>query len=210
MAMGRSRVDVGIAESGVGHTAWHSLRRKSLVPAPRLPSHRLRPLLPHLPCPRSSSTPPAICPYCHRAKRLLTQKGASFEEIDVSGDWAARDALAEKAGGLTTVPQIWIGDTHVGGSDELARPRPRRQARRAAGGLMRDTGPSALRHRLYPGHGAAARVRGERRSRQCPGSQAAAPRVSRVCRSSAVHGLRGRRVDRAAPQGFAMRVTPPM
>jgi glutaredoxin 3 len=59
------------------------------------------------------------CPYCHRAKRLLTRKGATFEEIDVSGDWAARDALAEKAGGRTTVPQIWIGDTHVGGSDEL-------------------------------------------------------------------------------------------
>jgi glutaredoxin 3 len=59
------------------------------------------------------------CPYCERAKRLLTQKNASFEEIDVSGDWAARDALADKADGLTTVPQIWIGDFHVGGSDEL-------------------------------------------------------------------------------------------
>jgi glutaredoxin 3 len=50
------------------------------------------------------------CPYCHRAKRLLAQKGAAFEEIDVSGDWEAREALAEKAGGLSTVPQIWIGD----------------------------------------------------------------------------------------------------
>ena len=59
------------------------------------------------------------CPYCLMAKRLLTKKGAAFEEIDVSGDWAARDALAEKAGGRTTVPQIWIGETHVGGSDEL-------------------------------------------------------------------------------------------
>lgn len=59
------------------------------------------------------------CPYCHRAKRLLAHKHAAFEEIDVSGDWDARDALAEKAGGLTTVPQIWIGDLHVGGSDEL-------------------------------------------------------------------------------------------
>ena len=59
------------------------------------------------------------CPYCHRAKRLLAQKGAQFEEIDVSGDWEAREALAEKAGGLSTVPQIWIGDFHVGGSDEL-------------------------------------------------------------------------------------------
>ena len=59
------------------------------------------------------------CPYCHRAKRLLAQKGAAFEEIDVSGDWDAREALVERAGGRTTVPQIWIGDTHVGGSDEL-------------------------------------------------------------------------------------------
>ena len=60
-----------------------------------------------------------FCPYCLRAKRLLTQKGATFEEIDVSGDWQARALLAQKAGGLTTVPQIWIGDVHVGGSDEL-------------------------------------------------------------------------------------------
>ncbi len=59
------------------------------------------------------------CPYCHRAKRLLAQKGVAFEEIDVSGDWAARDRLVEKAGGRMTVPQIWIGETHVGGSDEL-------------------------------------------------------------------------------------------
>lgn len=60
-----------------------------------------------------------FCPYCHSAKRLLAQKGASFEEIDVSGDWDAREALVKKAGGRTTVPQIWIGKTHVGGSDEL-------------------------------------------------------------------------------------------
>ena len=59
------------------------------------------------------------CPYCHRAKRLLAQKNAAFEEIDVSGDCDAREKLAEMAGGLTTVPQIWIGDLHVGGSDEL-------------------------------------------------------------------------------------------
>ena len=59
------------------------------------------------------------CPYCLRAKRLLSQKGAAYEEIDVSGDWQAREAMVEKAGGRTSVPQIWIGDTHVGGSDEL-------------------------------------------------------------------------------------------
>jgi glutaredoxin 3 len=61
----------------------------------------------------------AFCPYCHMAKRLLTQKGASFEEIDVTGDRAARAELRDKAGGRTTVPQIWIGDIHVGGSSEL-------------------------------------------------------------------------------------------
>jgi glutaredoxin 3 len=61
-----------------------------------------------------------FCPYCFRAKRLLQQKGAAFEEIDVTGDWEARDRLTEKAGGRTTVPQIWIGETHVGGSDGLA------------------------------------------------------------------------------------------
>jgi glutaredoxin 3 len=61
-----------------------------------------------------------FCPYCIRAKRLLTSKGAAFEEIDVTGDWAARDALVAKAGGRMTVPQIWIGEVHVGGSDELA------------------------------------------------------------------------------------------
>ncbi len=60
------------------------------------------------------------CPYCTRAKQLLTSKGAAFEEIDVTGDWVARDALVAKAGGRMTVPQIWIGATHVGGSDELA------------------------------------------------------------------------------------------
>lgn len=60
-----------------------------------------------------------FCPYCHMAKRLLTQKGAAFQEVDVSGDWEAREALTAKAGGAPTVPQIWIGDTHVGGCDEL-------------------------------------------------------------------------------------------
>jgi glutaredoxin 3 len=60
-----------------------------------------------------------ICPYCLRAKRLLQQKGAAFTEIDVSGDWAAREALVERSGGRQTVPQIWIGSRHVGGCDDL-------------------------------------------------------------------------------------------
>jgi glutaredoxin 3 len=60
-----------------------------------------------------------FCPYCHMAKHRLRGQGSSFEEIDVTGDRAARQALMAKAGGRTTVPQIWIGDTHVGGFDDL-------------------------------------------------------------------------------------------
>ena len=59
------------------------------------------------------------CPYCLSAKRLLAQKKVEIVEIDVSGNWQARQALREKAGGRTTVPQIWIGEVHVGGCDEL-------------------------------------------------------------------------------------------
>lgn len=59
-----------------------------------------------------------VCPYCVRAKRLLQKKGVAYEEIDVAGDDAAREQLAERTG-LQTVPQIFIGDEHVGGSDDL-------------------------------------------------------------------------------------------
>jgi len=60
-----------------------------------------------------------ICPYCLRAKSLLKKKGAPFEEIDVSLDPKARADMLAKSGGARTVPQIFIGDTHVGGCDEL-------------------------------------------------------------------------------------------
>ncbi len=60
-----------------------------------------------------------ICPYCARAKSLLKKKGASFDEIDVFMDAKARTEMEEKTGGARTVPQIFIGDTHVGGSDDL-------------------------------------------------------------------------------------------
>jgi glutaredoxin 3 len=59
-----------------------------------------------------------ICPYCVRAKALLRKKGANFEEIDVLMDRRAR-AEMEKKSGQHTVPQIFIGDRHVGGSDDL-------------------------------------------------------------------------------------------
>jgi len=61
----------------------------------------------------------ATCPYCHAAKALLKKKDASFEEIGVDGDRAAQAAMAEKAGGRWTVPQIFIGGRHVGGCDDL-------------------------------------------------------------------------------------------
>lgn len=60
-----------------------------------------------------------FCPYCHAAKRLLTKKGAAFTEIDVSRDLALREAMTKRAGGRRTVPQIFIGGQHVGGSDDL-------------------------------------------------------------------------------------------
>jgi len=60
-----------------------------------------------------------ICPYCVRAKSLLKKKGADYEEIDVTMDVAARDQMLKESGGARTVPQIFIGDTHVGGCDEL-------------------------------------------------------------------------------------------
>lgn len=60
----------------------------------------------------------SFCPYCHLAKELLRTKGAAFEEIDVTGNAPLRSQMAEKAG-RSTVPQIWIGDTHVGGCDDL-------------------------------------------------------------------------------------------
>lgn len=59
------------------------------------------------------------CPYCIAAKRLLTRKGVRFVEIDVSRDPALRVAMTGRAGGRRTVPQIFIGGTHVGGSDDL-------------------------------------------------------------------------------------------
>jgi glutaredoxin 3 len=60
-----------------------------------------------------------ICPYCSRAKRLLTEKKVAFIEIDVSRDPAKRDEMIARAGGGYTVPQIFIDGTPIGGSDDL-------------------------------------------------------------------------------------------
>lgn len=60
-----------------------------------------------------------ICPYCMRAKSLLKKKGAMVEEIDVFMNCDARAEMEAKAEGRRTVPQIFIGETHVGGCDDL-------------------------------------------------------------------------------------------
>lgn len=59
------------------------------------------------------------CPYCAMAKRLLQKKGVAYAEIDVSRDPSLREAMTQRALGRRTVPQIFIGGTHVGGCDDL-------------------------------------------------------------------------------------------
>ena len=60
------------------------------------------------------------CPYCARAVNLLTKKGVPFREIDAPHGSAERADSIRRAGGRTTVPQIFIDGRHIGGSDELA------------------------------------------------------------------------------------------
>ena len=60
-----------------------------------------------------------LCPYCHMAKDLLASKGAPYDEIDVSRRAGLRDEMRAKAGGRSTVPQIWVGERHVGGYSDL-------------------------------------------------------------------------------------------
>lgn len=59
-----------------------------------------------------------VCPYCVRAKDLLTRKGQTYTEINAEDD-AVRTAMVERAGGRRTVPQIFINGQHIGGSDDL-------------------------------------------------------------------------------------------
>jgi len=61
-----------------------------------------------------------FCPYCVRAKKLLADKGVSFEEYDITMGGPQRAEMIQRAQGRTTVPQIFIGDAHIGGSDDLA------------------------------------------------------------------------------------------
>ncbi len=59
------------------------------------------------------------CPHCTRAKQLLKQKNVAFQETDLTHDPDGRERLVQRSGGRKTVPQIFIGDTHVGGCDDL-------------------------------------------------------------------------------------------
>ena len=62
----------------------------------------------------------STCPFCRRAKQLLNQKGVTYTEYDIDDDEAARDAMVARGmNGQRTVPQIFIGDQPVGGSDDL-------------------------------------------------------------------------------------------
>ncbi len=60
-----------------------------------------------------------LCGYCHAAKRLLTQKGVDFTEFDVLEQPELRAQMTQRANGGRTVPQIFVGETHVGGCDDL-------------------------------------------------------------------------------------------
>lgn len=60
-----------------------------------------------------------LCPYCSRAKKLLEERGAAFQEVDVMCDGSLRTEMRQRAGGRTSVPQIFINGQHVGGCDEL-------------------------------------------------------------------------------------------
>lgn len=60
-----------------------------------------------------------VCPYCVKAKQLLSSKGVDYKEIDISQDPALVEEAQTRSGGRRTVPQIFIGDYHVGGCDDL-------------------------------------------------------------------------------------------
>lgn len=61
-----------------------------------------------------------LCPFCTRAKKLLADKGVQFEEYDITMGGPKRAEMLDRAKGGSTVPQIFINDAHVGGSDDLA------------------------------------------------------------------------------------------
>jgi len=62
----------------------------------------------------------AFCPYCTRARTLLERKGVTYDEHDITMGGPGRAEMIARADGRTTVPQVFVGGTHVGGSDDLA------------------------------------------------------------------------------------------
>lgn len=60
-----------------------------------------------------------LCGYCYRAKKLLDERGVTYREIDVMTDGKLREEMRARAGGRSSVPQIFIDDRHIGGCDEL-------------------------------------------------------------------------------------------
>jgi glutaredoxin 3 len=60
-----------------------------------------------------------LCGFCHAAKRLLNEKGVSFSEVDILAQPGRKDEMIKRANGGRTVPQIFVGDIHVGGCDDL-------------------------------------------------------------------------------------------
>ena len=60
-----------------------------------------------------------FCPYCHAAKDLLRKKGVAFDEVDVTSDHPGRAAMSVRAQGRSSVPQIFFGEQHIGGCDDL-------------------------------------------------------------------------------------------
>src|SRR5690606_13733151 len=93
------------------------LRSGPLSFVPVQPFGQTRIIVPTMPHVKIYTT--RICYYCDRAKDLLRKKNVEFEEIDVSDDPEMRAKLVEMTGGRRTVPQIWIGERHVGGFDDL-------------------------------------------------------------------------------------------
>jgi glutaredoxin 3 len=75
-----------------------------------------------------------FCPYCEAAKSLLRLQGIPFAEIDISGNWETRDEMITRSNGQTTVPQIFIGDRHIGNLNDL-------KALQESGALRRHSDP---------------------------------------------------------------------
>ena len=96
---------------------WSAGRAWSAPPISRVDKAGDHPEL--RPVPRIEIYTKQFCSYCVRAKRLLEAKGREFEEYPIDFDAGKRREMIQRANGRTTVPQIFIGDRHIGGCDDL-------------------------------------------------------------------------------------------